>query len=169
MTEEHTPQDAPNEELPDVDADGDHGNCVACAWQLLAEGVYTWRGLARGVNERTGHTHDHKWAQRAIRAHSKLMAEAMADPLIDHRAKYIQGLHVDLAALAVVANNPKTKDGDRIAARKAMVDIREKIAAACGVVTQRKGEEHSGNVSLSWWDKVKAAQDGKPDTDGATS
>jgi hypothetical protein len=140
------PQIAPIDPDADIDADGSHGACVALAWQLLAEGVYTWRAIARGVNARHGCNHDHKWAQRAIRSHSQLMAEAVADPAVDHRAKYIQGLHTDLAALAQVANTAG-RDADRIAARRAMIDIREKLAAACAVVTQRRSEELNVNLN----------------------
>lgn len=140
---DNLPQTAPADPPEDTNPDGKHGACVAEAWDLLAQGVYTWRAIARGVNAKTGCSHDHKWAQRAIRTHSQLVAEAMNDPAIDHRAKYIQGLHADLAAFAVIAN-AGAKDSDRVAARRSMVDIREKIAAACGVVTQRRGEEVSG-------------------------
>lgn len=57
-----------------------------------------------------------------------------------------------------------------------MVDCDEKIAAAEGVVTVRKGEEHSGPggkpIQVAWWDTLEAAQakvksedpDGKTDS-----
>lgn len=120
-----------------------HERCAEVAWQLLADGVYTWRAIARGVNERTGCSHDNHWAKRAIAKHSQLVAEAFDSDAIDHRAKYLQGLHADLAALALLANGAEA-DAARISARAQMVKVREMIAAASGVVTKREGREHSG-------------------------
>lgn len=82
--------------------------------------------------------------------------------------KYIAGLRETLSCLWR-DYSAATNDAVKCGLLKAIAQVLEQIAAAEGVVTQRKGEEHSGHVTVSWWDKVKAAQDGNPDTDGATS
>jgi hypothetical protein len=145
-------QNAPTGEDPELSYAGEHAACVELAWDLLAQGIHTWRAIARGVNEasKIGCRHTHEWAQRAVRKHSQMVGELLDDPAINHRAKYLQGLHVDLAAQAVIANKPGAEDRDRIAARKAMTDIREKIAALSFIVTERKGVEHSGSVDVDF-------------------
>jgi hypothetical protein len=127
---------------PEPEAEG-HERCIEVAWQLLADGVYTWRAIARGVNERTGCSHNHAWAKRAIEKHSQLVAELVDGGAVDHRAKYLQGLHTDLAALSQLALGAESEQV-RVSARAKMIEVREKIAAASGVVTKREGREHSG-------------------------
>jgi hypothetical protein len=138
-----------------ADPDGlPHEDCMAEAWRLMSEGVFTYRAIARGVNEKTGCKHTHEWVKAALARYSKLVGETVDDGALDHRAKYLQGLHADLSAQARIANDPDAANFEKIAARKAMTEIRQKIAAASGVITERKGvalgqDETKGPVQVT--------------------
>lgn len=131
-------QSEPTEEDAEVSAPR-HEACVAEAWRLLSEGVYTFRAISRGVNEKTGCKHDHVWVKKALVKHGAMVAETLESGAIDSRAKYLQALYARRASLAGIARDPEARNGDRIAAYSNMVKCDEKIAAAEGVVTERKG------------------------------
>lgn len=141
MSDETLRRNAPKE-----DTGVKHEACVAEAWRLLSEGVYTFRAIARGVNEKTGCSHTHEWVKRALIRHSKLIEETMESGAIDSRAKYLSALYQRRASAARIANNAGARDADRLAALRIMLECDEKVAAAEGVVTQRRAEEHSGRV-----------------------
>ena len=151
--EEQTPRIAQAESEPE-DTGNKHQPCMERAWELLAEGVFTYSALANGANLVQGCRHDHHWAQRAIRKHSQMVAELIDDPLISHRAEYIQGLQKRRAAAARIANDSEAANFEKVAALKIMVDCDTKIAATKGVVTERKGMDLKGKLALGWWDEV---------------
>ena len=177
------------EDLPQTDApEGEDLKCETCveeAWRLLANGVYSFRAIAKGVNARTGCIHDGKWVKRVLVRHGGMIEETIESGAIPSRAKYLQALYERRAALAgIAARGPSknkdgnlvdlgAKDGDRIAAYKAMIDCDEKIAAAEGVVTERKGMDLKGTVIVEVpvvtpnLPAQTGATDGAADTDSA--
>ena len=140
---DETLQTAPGEPQ-EPDTTGKHEACVAEAWRLLSEGVYTFRAISRGVNEKTGCSHDHTWVKRALVRHGAIVAETIESGAIDARAKYLQALYSRRAAAAAVTRDPEAKPGERIAALKLMTEIDERVAAAEGVVTKRERQELHG-------------------------
>jgi len=145
MSDDTLPQNAALDDQETID----HGACIAEAWRLLSEGVYTFRAIARGVREKTGCTHDDKWVKRALVKHGQLVSETIESGAIDSRAKYLQAIYARRAAAARIVNKDNTLDSARVAALKVMVDCDEKIAAAEGVVTQRRAEEVRGEHSVA--------------------
>lgn len=135
--------EGPRQTTPPEDVGEKHEACIAEAWRLLSEGVYTFRAIARGVNDKTGCSHTHEWVKAALIRHGKMVAETLESGAIDSRAKYLQALYARRAAAAKIVNGPqeKTRDSDKIAALRVMVDCDEKIAAAEGVVTERKANQ----------------------------
>jgi len=126
-----------------TEPNSEHEDCCEAAWQALNEGVFTLRGIARWIEARTGHTHTHNWVKAALARHSKLVESTVDDGAISARAQYLQGLYTDLVAQNVLAKGAE-KEADRIRARREMTEIRAKIAAAQGVVTQRAAHEVTG-------------------------
>lgn len=143
MDEQALDQTAPEQPEPE-DTSPRHEACITEAWRLLSEGVYAFRAIARGVNEKTGCNHDHNWVKRALVKHGKMVAETLESGAVDSRAKYLAALYARRATAAGIAANGQKKDTDRIAALRLMVDCDEKIAAAEGVVTQRTRQEQTG-------------------------
>lgn len=113
-----------------------------------------------------GREFDRDW--RTVRVnvskYSKLVADAYRRGDVDALADYLEGLQDDKRAQLEAAAKAQTlfvtKDGEvvtepdwrtRVAARKEVTAIREKIAAAQGVVTERKGTDLnvSGGLDLS--------------------
>lgn len=158
---QNTPPDANQEDIGNR-----HEACIAEAWRLLGEGVYTFRAIARGVNEKTGCSHTHEWVKRALVKHGQLIADTLESGAIDSRAKYLNALYARRASANAIARDPAAKHSDRVAALRVMLDCDEKIAAAEGVVTQRKAQEHSGpdggpvRMTIeNWWEGMAAAQE----------
>jgi len=130
-----------------VEPNAEHEDCCEAAWQALAEGVFTLRGISRWVEARTGHHHTHNWVKGALERHSRLVEATVDNGAVSARAQYLQGLYTDLVAQNVLAKGAE-KEADRIRARREMTEIRAKIAAAQGVVTQRAAHEVSGTLQV---------------------
>ena len=128
---------------PQTEEQDGHEQCRVEAWRLYCEGIYTYRAIARGVNDKTNHDHDHHWVKRNLERYSQVIAEIVDNGAIDARAEYLEGLRRDLVAQAAHEHNPET-DPAKITARKAITEIRQKIAAARGVVTERKATTLQG-------------------------
>lgn len=143
MEAEEVRQTAP-ETTHEDDTGSKHEACVSEAWRLLGEGVYTFRAIARGVNEKTGCSHTHEWVKRALVKHGQMVADTLESGAIDARAKYLAALYARRATAASIANNGTKKDRDRIAALRLMTHCDEKIAAAEGVSTTKQTLQHEG-------------------------
>ena len=138
-----------------------------------------WISLAwrKRRNERTpwvqlGLEFDRDWrtVRDNVRKYGKLVADAYRRGDVDELAEYLEGLHDDKDAQIEAAQKAMTvfvtKDGEvvsepdwrtRVAARKEVTAIREKVAAALGVVTKREGREQSGSVDVNVLGKLKGA------------
>jgi len=66
---------------------------------------------------------------------------------VDALAEYVDGLQEDLQESDQVVRETKV-DAVKVGALKHRSDIREKVAAALGVVTRREGREHSGRIII---------------------
>jgi transposase-like protein len=110
------------------------GEWIGLAWAAYVSGEATITALARQF--------DKSWAtmKRALKKHSAARAAELS--VVNADAEYIDGLRHDLRRaeqIAREAENPNAKVG----ALKLCVQIREKLAAALGVTTERIGLEHS--------------------------
>jgi len=114
---------------------------VESAWQDWLAGRRSWSELGR----KYGHN------RHTVRASVLRYAGARAagytngpDPL----AEYIDGLTADLARALAIAVDTNASPRCQVTALKLATQIREKLAAARGVVTRREGREHSGRVEV---------------------
>ena len=143
--------------------------CRWAAWRLYAEGTFAFNAIARGVNQ-THHAdnpkcpdgpHDSKWAERAVEDCGRAVYEALEHDGPVQLAKLLQGLQSDqqaqlhFATQAVTSIKVRDENGVdhiedvpdyglRSLARTRVTDIRLRMAAALGVVTERKGIEVTG-------------------------
>ena len=83
--------------------------------------------------------------------------EAIDQGGVEALSEYVQGLREDLSAQMLTANRGDLEPTDniRVTARIQVSKLREQIAAACGVVTERKGVEQSGSVDVNVLGKLK--------------
>lgn len=113
---------------------------------------------------------DIRTVRAGIERLSQAVHTAQANGLLNANSEYITSLE---SALQEAWKVYRTGDNDnaRIAALKLVVDLLEKIAAAKGVVTQRKSAEVSGPdggpVRMSveaWWQGMEAAEEHTEET-----
>ena len=123
--------------------------CKRLAWKAYCEGIYSWRGIAVYVNEKQGCGHDHNWAKRAVEGRSKEVAEIVNSGAIDHLAEYLSGLRADLTSQQAIATDQGNPAQVRSMARERVTKIREKMAAAQGVITERSATQQSGTVDVN--------------------
>lgn len=144
-----------------------------------------WRAYCKG-NRRTGplckvseaNGGPAKWDtvnNFLARQKKALLIDRLAE---EDRVDYEAGLESDLEDADAIYNRAvgEGNTNGQIGALRAKMEARERIAASRGVVTQRKGEEHSGPggkpIQVAWWDTLEAAQakvksedpDGKTDS-----
>ncbi len=114
---------------------------VPDAWRDWVNGERNWSQLAAKYGR-------HRVTVKAnVIRYSKALAagyDAGPDPL----AEYISGLESDLKRANRSAENPKASQPARTAAARHATEIREKLAAAKGLVTKREGREHSGQMGV---------------------
>jgi len=114
---------------------------VADAWREWVNGERSWTKLGAKYGK-----HRHTVKANVIRYSRALAADLSNGP--DALAEYITGLESDLARANRAADNPQASQPARTAAARHATDIREKLAAAKGLVTKREGREHSGQMSF---------------------
>ena len=135
------------EEVDDADA------WVSAAWNERRDHRTPWAELGR--------KHDRDWrtVRDNVRKYGKLVADAYRRGDVDALAEYLEGLHDDKDAQLSYAEEAQSvviigrgEDAysevvpdyrTRVAARKEVTAIREKIAAALEIVTKREGREQS--------------------------
>ena len=113
----------------------DDGEWVGQAWALWCAGERNLHALGRQFGK------DPQTVKKHLRRYSEARAAETAD--VDATGEYLDGLQHDLReALRTYrdATNPNAKVG----ALKHATTIREKLAAARGVVTERKATELTG-------------------------
>lgn len=160
------------EEIDDADA------WVSAAWNKRRDERTSWAELGREFDR------DWRTVRVNVSKYSKLVADAYRRGDVDALADYLEGLQDDKRAQLEAAAKAQTlfvtKDGEvvtepdwrtRVAARKEVTAIREKIAAAQGVVTERKGTDLNvsggldlalyGNLSEPTRDEIRAVAEGR--------
>lgn len=115
---------------------------VESAWQDWLSGRRSWSELGR----KYGHNR-HTVRASVLRFATARGAAYAGGP--DALAEYVDGLTADLARAVALADDPAATPRCRVAAVHLATHIREKLAAARGVVTRRVGQEHSGRVEVS--------------------
>jgi len=128
---------------------------VVDAWEMRLRGHISWAKIAEevGKDPRTVQSHVEKYSQTMARIHDGAEVNPVGE-YIDGSFQDLRGQHaIHEEAVATV----KVGKGEnatiievpdyrtRSAALKEVHVIRKNIAAARGVVTERKGVEHSGN------------------------
>ena len=114
---------------------------VRDAWRDWVNGERNWSALARRYGRE----------RRTIKANVIRYSRALAADLDkgpDPLAAYVAGLEADLELARKVAGDVKVAQQSRNAALKHVTDIREKLAAAYGIITKREGREHSGRMGV---------------------
>lgn len=117
-------------------------------WRHLA-----WRAWLHGVRNYAalGRQFDKEWrtVKRAIIAQSQAVRDAIDSGEVEALAEYVDGLHEDLSEADGLFRSSAIQDNAKLGALKHRSDLREKIAAAMGVVTRRRGVEHAGRLTIS--------------------
>ena len=111
------------------------------AWRDWVNGERNWSSLAARYKR------DRRTVKANVIRYSRALA-ADLDKGPSPLAAYIAGLEADLELARKVAGDTKVAQQSRNAALKHVTDIREKLAAAYGIVTKREGREHSGQMSV---------------------
>ncbi len=115
------------------------GEWVGFAWKLRLRGV-SYESIGQQLGK------DRDTVRRNLKAYSEALSAARADGGEDPLEAYLSGLAEDLVAAVNLAQErgEGTNLAARVGAHKLVVDIRQKIAAALGVVVDRKGHEVTG-------------------------
>lgn len=115
------------------------GEWIGLAWAAYVSGEATITALARQF--------DKSWAtmKRALKKHSAARAAELS--VFNADAEYIDGLRHDLRRAEQIAREAENPNA-RVGALKVCVQIREKLAAALGVVTERVALEHTGTMQV---------------------
>jgi hypothetical protein len=123
---------------------------VGLAWKLRLKGV-SYEAIGKQLSK------DRDTVRRQLKGYSQALAAARAESGEDPLEAYLSGLEEDLMAAANLAQDRGMGStlAARVGAHKLVVDIRKLIAAALGVVTERKAQEL--NLTTSWNDLVMAA------------
>lgn len=112
---------------------------MGLAWKLRLRGV-SYEAIGKQFGK------DRDTVRRQVKAHSEALAAARRDGSEDPLESYISGLQEDLQTAVNMAQ--ETGEGTNLAARvgahKQVTAIRQLIAAALGVVTERKAQEVTG-------------------------
>jgi hypothetical protein len=70
---------------------------------------------------------------------SKIVAETIAHSEIDPFAEYVHGLRQDMKALLLMATDGETSENAKVSVRKAIIEVRGKIAVALGAAIDGRG------------------------------
>jgi hypothetical protein len=120
------------------------------AWRMWCAGTRNYAGIHRALTAQ-GYTlpkDASNCVRRAIARESKLAAKDLAKRDIDPEAEYIAGLEEDFADADKLLRTGDNANA-RLGGLKLKVELREKLAAAKGVVTRREGREHSGTLAVA--------------------
>jgi hypothetical protein len=139
--QENLDQPAPDYNLS---ADGDGAeDWVLRAWQLWLRGVREWTKLGEQVGK------DRKTVKRHLEKFSHAVQEALLANGMDALAEYVGTLREALTATwALYANTDQ--DNVKLGCLKTVSDLAEQIAAALGVVTERKALDVKQDVSIDF-------------------
>jgi len=115
------------------------GEWIGLAWAAYVSGEATITALANQFGK--------SWAtmKRALKKHSAARAAELS--VFNADAEYIDGLRHDLRRAEQIAREAENPNA-RVGALKVCVQIREKLAAALGVVTERVALEHTGTMQV---------------------
>jgi hypothetical protein len=124
------------------------------AWRMWCAGTRNLSAIARSLQEMEAagridnSPHDHRNVKRAIQRESKLAREALDGDETDALMEYIAGLEEQFGEADRLM---RTGDNDnaKLGGLKVKVDLLAKLAAAKGVVTERKAEQHSGTLAIT--------------------
>lgn len=114
---------------------------VGLAWAAWCRGERSYRALGKqfGVDRET--------VKRHLAAYSRARAAELSDGS-DPTAEYIDGLEADLQDVQRLAQATE-HDLCKLGSYKHVTAIREKLAAARGVVTERKATEVHGGMAVA--------------------
>ncbi len=115
---------------------------VESAWQDWLGGRRSWAELGRKYG------HNRHTVRASVLRFARARGAAYGDGP-DPLAEYVDGLAADLARALAIAEAPNATPRCQVSALKLATQIREKLAAARGVVTRRQGRDHSGHVEVS--------------------
>ncbi len=124
---------------------------VEGAWQDWLGGRRSWAELGRKYG------HNRHTVRASVLRYAGARAASYTDGP-DPLAEYVDGLTADLARALAIAGDPAASPRCQVTALKLATHIREKLAAARGVVTRREGRDHSGRVEVEghWSDLTDA-------------
>jgi hypothetical protein len=112
---------------------------VLTAWRAWCRGTQQWAELAKLTGK------DWRTVRKHVEAFSKVCRVAEESGSIDALGEYIGHLREALTAAWHIYNKQSSNDNAKLGAIKQVSDLSEKIAAALGVVTERKATQHSGD------------------------
>lgn len=125
----------------DVDGETPDDEWKRVAWRMWLHGARNYTAIAKAVGK-------HRvTVKKAISELSKTVAEGLLSGEIDTLGEYVDGLYEDLQEADKFVRDADNSNA-QIGALKHRSELREKIAAALGVVTKREGRDHSGNVGM---------------------
>lgn len=137
-------------EKPNHETSG--GEWVGIAWKLRLGGA-SYEDIAKQVGKTRPTVTKH------LREYSLALAASREEDGVDPLEAYVSGLESDLLAAKNLAQERGMGStlAARVGAQKLIVDIRQKLAAALGVVTERKAQDVT--ITDSWRDRIVAAQE----------
>lgn len=112
------------------------GEWIGLAWAAYVSGEATVTQLARQFGKA------YTTMKRALKKHAAARAAELA--VVDATAEYIDGLRHDLRRAEQIAREAENPNA-RVGALKVCVQIREKLAAALGVTTERIAMQHAND------------------------
>jgi hypothetical protein len=120
------------------------------AWRLWCAGNRNKSAIHRALRAKYGEAipSDGNCITRAIARESKIARAALDIDETDALTEYIGGLEEQFGEADKILRNARNENA-RCGALKLKVDLLAKLAAAKGVVTERKAQEHSGSVAVA--------------------
>ena len=145
---------------------GDAPDWVSLAFRARLRRKVEWAVLAKQFDK------DWRTVKLNVQKYASILAIGYEKGDVGALAEYIEGVEDDKSRADEVhgqADEPR----DKIACLKQITECRKLIAAAKGVVTERKNVQHSGDeanpvVVKHWWDGIAAIDEEDASGDGGT-
>ena len=118
---------------------GEEDEWVVRAYRAYLHGEHNWSALGRELG------HDGKTVKRRVEAYSQAVAEAYRTGGVDALAEYLDGAMQDLRDADRLVREGD-QDSVKLGAVRARSEIRTKIAAARGIITERGQLNISGDL-----------------------